>query len=257
MEHLPSEELEIATVTSVINNAFYDDLGIRWYEADDDPVALLRAEAAFRNPMVADWIRDTVGPRVEVLDVACGAGFLSNALALSGHRVVGLDASSDSLRVAREHDGTASVRYEVGDAYRLPYADASFDAVCCMDFLEHVERPQAVIRECARVLRPSGRFFFYTFNRNPLSWLIVIKGVEWFVANTPPNMHVYRLFIKPSELQRMCGDADLRVCNMVGTRPVLSAAFWRLLWTRRVPADFQFALTRSLLISYLGMAVKH
>lgn len=239
----------------MINNAFYDDLDTRWYEADDDPVALLRAEAAFRNPLVGRWIRDAFGERaVDVLDVACGAGFLSNTLALAGHRVVGLDASPRSLDVARAYDRTASVRYVVGDAYRLPFDDAAFDVVCCMDFLEHVSNPARVVAECARVLRPHGRFYFYTFNRNPLSWLIVLKGVEWFVANTPRDMHVYNLFLRPSELRAICAACGLRVTSMIGTRPRLTAAFWRLLLRRRVPRDFTFTTTRSLLMSYLGVA---
>src|SRR6201999_1216443 len=113
------------------------------------------------------------------------------------YRVTGLDASPESLVVAARHDETGSVRYERGDALALPYADASFDAVCAMDFLEHVEEPARVVAECSRVLRPGGLFFFHTFNRSFLAWLVVIKGVEWFVRNTPRDMHVLRLFIPP------------------------------------------------------------
>src|SRR5262249_23890349 len=147
--------------------------------------------------------------------------------------------------------------YDCGDAYNLPYADARFDAVCVMDFLEHVESPERVIAEAARVLQPGGLFFFYTFNRNPLAWLIVIKGVERFVRNTPKNMHLYRLFIKPNELRASCLRHGLIWQSLCGTRPVIfSRAFWQMLRTGRVPPDFQFTFTGSPLISYLGFARK-
>ena len=113
--------------------------------------------------------------------------------------MTGLDASQEALSVAARHDGTARVRYERGDALTLPYPDASFDAVCSLDFLEHVEEPERVVAEVARVLRPGGLFFFHTFNRNFWAWLVIIKGVEWFVRNTPKDLHVLRLFVKPEE----------------------------------------------------------
>jgi 2-polyprenyl-6-hydroxyphenyl methylase/3-demethylubiquinone-9 3-methyltransferase len=192
---------------------------------------------------------------VDVLDLACGGGFLANALALEGHRVVGLDASPGSLEVARAHDRTGTVRYEVGDAYRLPYPDGSFDAVCCMDFLEHVDNPARVVFECARVLRAGGRFYFYTFNRNFLSWLLVIKGVEWVVPNTPPRMHVLRLFLTPREMRAIAEAAGLSEVRFTGTRPAFRSVA-RLVASRRVPRDFRFHLTGSLAISYLGSARK-
>jgi 2-polyprenyl-6-hydroxyphenyl methylase/3-demethylubiquinone-9 3-methyltransferase len=174
----------------VINNAFYDDLGERWYTASDDPVALLRAESRLRVPWVVEKIsRD--GAEACVLDVACGAGFLSNALALKNHQVTGIDLSVQSLAVAEKYDTTKSVTYLAMDAHHLDFPDASFDVVCAMDFLEHVSDRNQVIKEFSRVLKPGGRFFFHTFNRNFLSWLIVIKGVEWFVKNTPDHMHTY------------------------------------------------------------------
>ena len=240
-----------------VNNRIYHELGERWYTAKDDPVALLRAESRGRNDWVAREIQSAFpGDSVRVLDVGCGAGFLSNELARRGFSVWGLDASESSLAVARAYDATGTVRYELGDAYRLPYERESFDIVCAMDFLEHVEEPARVVAEIARVLKPGGRFFFHTFNRNLLSYLVVIKGVEWFVRNTPPDLHVLRLFIKPAELRALCEASGLRVAFLRGFAPKLNRAFWRMLRTGRVEDDFEFDFTRSALTGYAGWAGK-
>ena len=192
-----------------------------------------------------------------MLDVGCGAGFLSNYLAREGFAVTGIDASAASIDVATRHDHSRTARYLVGDAESLPFETSSFDVVCAMDFLEHVERPAAVVAEVARVLKPGGVFFFHTFNRNPLAWLVIIKGVEWFVKNTPRHMHVLRLFIKPRELERMCAVNGLAFRVLRGSEPVVfSWAFWRMLLTRVVPRDFRFRFSKSTLLAYTGYAVR-
>ncbi len=242
-------------VPNPVNNAVYDGLGERWYEAQDDPIALLRAETAHRTPWMIDAIRARFGDGpVRVLDVGCGAGFLANALAAQAMTVTGLDASASSLAVAEQHDATRSVRYEVGDAYRLPYADASFDVVSAMDFLEHVSSPGDVIAEAARVLAPGGLFFFHTFNRTFLSWLVVIKGVEWFVKNTPERLHVHALFRRPDEVSAMCSASGLALREVRGQRPALTWAFFRMLLTGVVPRDFAFRYTSSTATGYMGVA---
>jgi len=245
------------THSSHVNNAIYDELGDRWYSARDDPVALLRAESRLRNPWLADKLSRSHGPAARVLDIGCGAGFLSNYLANAGFEVTGLDASRSSIEVASRHDVTGRAQYVLGDALLRPFADCSFDAVCAMDFLEHVEHPVRAIAEASRVLRPGGTFFFHTFNRNPLAWLVIIKGVEWFVRHTPKDLHVLRLFIKPRELAALCAQHDLWVSELHGSEPVvLSRAFWRMLLTGVVPDDFRFRFTRSTLIAYTGYALR-
>ena len=247
-----------------VDNAIYETLGERWYDAEDDPVALLRAEARLRNPWVAEIIRErrlregrSDETRARVLDIGCGAGFLTNVLARDGHQVTGLDSSPTSLVVAGAHDETHSVRYVTGDALSLPFADGEFDVVCAMDFLEHVEDPARVVAEASRVLAPGGLFFFHTFDRNPLSWLIVIKGVETFVRNVPPDMHVLRLFVKPRELRAMAAAVGLEVDVVRGSGPdPLTRAFWRMVATGRVSSDFRFRFTRTTLLGYMGYAHK-
>lgn len=243
-----------------IDNELYERLGEDWYEARDNPVALLRAESRWRNPWVIEWLRKLQFERSHpprVLDIATGGGFLANALAREGFGVVGIDVSEQSLSIARSRDSTRTVEYLRADALSLPFSDASFDAVCLMDFLEHVEDPEAAIAEATRVLRPAGLLFFHTFNRNWLSWLVVIRGVEWFVRNTPPRMHVLRLFIKPRELIAMLGRQGLDIDELFGSRPcVASRAFWTLLMNGIVPDDFEFRRSASLAMGYTGVATR-
>ena len=241
-----------------VNNDIYHALGERWYKAQDNPVALLRAESRLRNPWSAEQLHARfAGRKLRILDVGCGGGFLSNYLATEGHTVTGLDFAADALRVARQHDATGRVAYIEGNGFRLPFPDGTFDAVCALDFLEHVEQPELAIREAARVLVPGGGFIFYTFNRNWLAWLVAIKGVEWFVPNTPPNLHVLRMFIKPGELTSMCARSGLAVEAVQGMAPVVfSAAFRKLLTHQTVADSFAFRLTRSTRLSYIGFARK-
>jgi len=240
-----------------IDNGIYDRYGERWYTAEDDPVALLRAEARARNAWIISEIARRASGPVRVLDIGCGAGFLTNELVMGDFRVTGVDTSAPALEVARQHDATGRVGYCCGDASSLAFRTASFDAVCAMDFLEHVDDPGRVVREAARALKQHGLFFFYTFNRNFMSWLIVIKGVEWFIRNTPPNMHCLQSFIKPAELKRICRENGLEVIECRGFAPkVFSRAFWKMLATGRIDDRFSFRFTRHTLIGYIGLAIK-
>lgn len=240
-----------------IDNDLYEELGERWYTAKDDPVGLLRAESR----LLADWVLEALaadpGRPAAVLDVACGGGFLANPLARAGHAVTGIDLSRSSLAVARRHDGTGTVRYLAQDARALGFRDGVFDAVCMMDFLEHVADRDAVLGEAARVLKPGGRLYFHTFNRTPAAWLVAIKGVLWAVKNTPRHLHVYHLFLKPEELEAACARHSLAVEAFRGVRArVWSWAFLKLLVTARVGDDFRFGFTRSLRVGYCGQARK-
>ncbi|MBX3159304.1 MAG: bifunctional 2-polyprenyl-6-hydroxyphenol methylase/3-demethylubiquinol 3-O-methyltransferase UbiG [Deltaproteobacteria bacterium] len=236
-----------------IDNGWYADLGARWYTADDTPIALLRAEARHRNPWIARVIGDAP---LEVLDLGCGAGFLANYLGARGHRVTGIDTTAENLRVAEQHDRTRRVVYRVGDARRLPFPDGGFDVACAMDLLEHVEEPEQVIAEASRVLAPSGLFFFHTFNRTWLANLIVIKGVELFVRNTPADLHVLRMFLTPEEVAGMLRAHGLELVELRGSRPRFRWPLWRMLFTGRVGDDFGFTFTSSTRLGFTGIARK-
>lgn len=240
-----------------INNDFYEQLAEGWYTAYDHPVALLRAENAVRTPWVLEEIRRSVKEKASVLDIGCGAGLLSNALAQEGHTVSGIDLSEGSLKVAKKYDATGRVDYRKANAYSLPYPDQSFDAVCAMDVLEHVEEPHLLVAEASRVLKDKGLFFFHTFNRNWLSYLFIIKGVDWFVKNAPKNMHVYPLFIKPQELEEIFETYNLKTETLIGLKPqILTRSFFQMIFTRRVPKDFRFCFSKSIATGYCGIAQK-
>lgn len=239
-----------------VNNGIYDLYGDRWYTAQDDPVALLRAESRVKSEWILDQLKRHHLLGAKILDVGCGAGFLSNKLAVHGHQVFGVDLSATSLQVAKKYDSTRSVVYQMADAYHLPFANSSFDMVTALDFLEHVEEPQKAIQEFSRVLKPGGLFIFHTFNRNWLAGIVIIQLVEWLVKNTPKHMHVLRLFIKPQELESYCKAADMTVLKIEGIRPVISSLTLSSLFTGIVPAGLRFKMTKSLLLSYLGFAVK-
>ena len=240
----------------LINNDFYDFLEDGWYTAYDHPVALLRAENAARLPWIIEAMQKRMGNFAKVLDVGCGAGLLSNPLSLKGYDITGIDLSKESLLCAERFDSSKKVKYLYGNATDLPFDKGSFDVVLAMDILEHVENPKKLIQECARVLKRKGLFFFHTFNKNFFSYLMVIKGVEWFVKNTPKNMHVYNLFIKPKELFEMCQSCDLYADTWIGLRPKFSLSFLKMLLTKQVPDNFNFTLSKSLLTGYMGVAVK-
>lgn len=243
---------------SDIDNSIYHSYGDRWYTAFDDPIALLRSEAKVTGP----WIEKILSKHfsepqsTSVLDIGCGGGFLSNRLAASHYKVTGCDLASESLEVARRHDLTQTVNYITADAYHLPFDNGTFDVVTAMDFLEHVDHPGKVIAEASRVLKPNGLFFFHTFNRNFLSKFVIIKLPEWFVKNTPKNLHVPELFITIDEFRKYNEDSGLTIKEMLGTKPNLTSWTLKSLWTREVPKNFSFSLIKSTKLSYLGYSQK-
>lgn len=241
----------------MINNAFYDDLNDAWYEDECHPIALLRAENAVRNPWILKTVRDYGKKGCRILDIGCGGGLLSNELSRAGHVVTGIDLSQSSLDQAKKRDKSKRVEYIYCNAEKIPFEDETFDVVCAMDFLEHVEKPEAIIQEASRLLKPGGLFFFHTFNRNIWSYLLVIKCVEWLVPNVPRNMHVYNLFIRPDELKSMCLKSGLHMRSIQGLMPDMkSKGFWKSFAKRKISSDFRFVFTPSIKVGFVGFACK-
>ncbi len=239
-----------------VNNAFYDDLGDRWFEGDDHAIALLRVEGILKRAYLAEvFERHGIRPGARVLDVACGAGLIALPLAEQGYRVDGVDLSEPSLDAARGR-APAGATFRLGDATDLDADDASYDAVLLFDMLEHVEDPARVIAEAGRVIRPGGVVLFNTFNRTPLAWLVAVHGFKFVVRDAPDHIHVWRLFLPPSTLRDYARAAGLAVEEVRGVRPRLDGALVRSVLRRRLDPDFQFVTTGSQAVGYMGVAVR-
>ena len=195
--------------------ARFDAVAARWWDPDGEMRPLHDL-----NPVRLAYVEaDGALAGREVLDVGCGGGLLSEAMARRGARVTGLDLAADVLAVARSHAGNAGVDV----SYRLETAEdharhraAHYDIVTCMEMLEHVPDPASVVRACATLARPGGRVFFSTINRNPKSFLFAIVGAEYVLRLLPRGTHEYAKFITPSELMRHCRAAGLDPDDLTG-----------------------------------------
>ncbi len=157
----------------------------------------------------------------DVLDLGCAGGFMAEAMARRGAQVIGIDPAAGAIEAARQHASSEGlpIRYDVGVGEALPYADAGFDAVVCVDVLEHVANLPRVLAEMARVLRPGGLFLFDTINRNPLARLATITIAEDVLRLLPRGTHDPAMFIKPRELRAALQNAGLVPGPMTGLGP--------------------------------------
>ena len=241
----------------MMNNTLYSNLKDLWYTSQNHSISLLRAENATRIPWIVKQVTRHFWNKAHILDVGCGAGWLSNSLALHGYEITGVDSAASNLNIALKHDATRGVKYLIAEPEKLPFPDASFDVVCAMEILEHVQDPHQIVKEASRTLKPGGLFLFHTYNRNLLTYAFAIKCMNWFVRNAPRNQHLHNRFIKPKELIQMCHQYHLKIDHMLGFQPCIwSSAFWKLLKTRIIPADLEFTFCNSLSIGYSGAAKK-
>ena len=156
-----------------------------------------------------------------VLDLGCAGGFMAEALAARGAHVTGIDPAADAIDAARAHARATGLRigYDVGVGEALPYDDSSFDAIVCVDVLEHVADLNKVLSEVARTLRPGGVFLFDTINRNLLARLATITLAEDILRLLPRGTHDPAMFIKPRELRAAMQGAGLVPGAMTGLGP--------------------------------------
>jgi len=154
-----------------------------------------------------------------VLDVACGGGILSEAMAALGGDVTGIDAGVAPLAVARHHlrESNLHIEYQLATAeeYAATHADR-FDVVTCLELLEHVPQPSSVVRSCKEMVKPGGDVIFATLNRNPKSYLFAIIGAEYVLKLVRKGTHTYRKFVKPAELESWGAACGLRLRNLTG-----------------------------------------
>jgi 2-polyprenyl-6-hydroxyphenyl methylase / 3-demethylubiquinone-9 3-methyltransferase len=204
----------------------FSKLAHRWW----DPAGEFRPLHEI-NPLRLDWIaRHARLEGAAVLDVGCGGGILAEAMARRGAKVTGIDLSEKALRVAQLHlhESQLQIHYEMTSADELAAAQAGkFDVVTCMELLEHVPEPAAMVAACARLVRPGGQVFFSTINRNPKSYLFAVIGAEYVLNLLPKGTHDYMRFIKPSELSRWSRDAGLRTDELIGmTYNPITRRYW-------------------------------
>ena len=196
--------------------AKFSDLAHRWWDKDGEFRPLHQI-----NPLRLDWLSQLCPLQgKQVLDVGCGGGILADAMARKGAQVLGIDLASKPLRVAELHAleaNTPRVSYREVSAESLAAEQpASFDAVTCMEMLEHVPDPASIVRACATLVRPGGWVFFSTLNRNPKSFLFAIVGAEYLLNLLPRGTHGYAKLIRPSELARHCRASGLELLHTRG-----------------------------------------
>ena len=193
----------------------FNALASRWW----DPQGPQKALHAL-NPARLDYVAARTPLRdARVLDVGCGGGLLSEALAQRGAQVTAIDLAPDLLQVARLHGLETGTRvdYRLSSVETLASGEAgAYDAVTCMEMLEHVPDPASVIAACATLLRPGGRLFVSTLNRTPAAFALAIVGAEYVMRMLPRGTHQYRDFIRPSELGAWLREAGLLLEDVSG-----------------------------------------
>lgn len=180
-----------------------------------------------------------------VIDVGCGGGILSEALAKSGAHVTGIDMGEMPLDIAKLHamEGGLEIHYEQSTAEEMAASHTgAFDAVTCLEMLEHVPDPAAIIQACADLVKPGGDVFFSTLNRHPKAYLLAVLGAEYVMNMLPKGTHDYKRFIRPAELASWCRQAGLHVNDITGMS--------------YNPLSRTFSLTRDVKVNYLVHCTK-
>jgi len=193
----------------------FSDLAHRWW----DPTSEFRPLHEI-NPLRLEWINARVPLAGKtVVDIGCGGGILAESIAKKGATVTGIDLSEKALKVADLHslESGVAVRYELIAAEELAAREAGkYDVVTCMEMLEHVPDPAAIVKACATLVKPGGHVFFSTLNRNPKSYLFAILGAEYILRLLPRGTHDYAKFITPAELSQHSRNAGLQVDALKG-----------------------------------------
>ncbi|MFA5914834.1 MAG: bifunctional 2-polyprenyl-6-hydroxyphenol methylase/3-demethylubiquinol 3-O-methyltransferase UbiG [Burkholderiales bacterium] len=195
--------------------AKFSELAHRWWDPSSEFKPLHEI-----NPLRLGWIDGIAALKGKsVVDVGCGGGILAEAMAKLDARVKGIDLSEKALKVAMLHllESRLDVNYEEISAEHLAEREpGQYDALTCMEMLEHVPDPASTVDACAKLVKPGGHVFFSTINRNPKSYLFAVIGAEYVLRLLPRGTHEYAKFLKPSELARYCRAAGLTLKSVIG-----------------------------------------
>jgi len=196
--------------------AKFGALAHRWWDPQSDFKPLHQI-----NPLRLGWIERVAGGLTgkRVLDVGCGGGILTEAMAQHGALVTGIDLSDKALGVAQLHklESGATAEYRLIAAEELAAeAPATFDVVTCMEMLEHVPQPKSTVAACATLAKPNGIVVFSTLNRNPKSYLFAILGAEYVLNLLPRGTHDWAKFLRPAELAAFARRASLDLTDLIG-----------------------------------------
>jgi 2-polyprenyl-6-hydroxyphenyl methylase/3-demethylubiquinone-9 3-methyltransferase len=193
----------------------FNDLATGWWDPEGQSKPLHEL-----NPIRVGYIaKRTTLPSAKVVDVGCGGGILSEALAQKGALVTGIDMAEQSLQIAQLHaiENGLDIDYQQRTAEDMAANHAGeFDAVTCLEMLEHVPDPSSIIQACADLVKPQGDIFFSTLNRHPKAYLLAVLGAEYVMKMLPKGTHDYSRFIRPSELAAACRQAGLKVRDIRG-----------------------------------------
>lgn len=223
--------------------AKFSDLAHRWWDMDGEFRSLHQI-----NPLRLEWINGLCPLKGQlVLDVGCGGGILTDAMARTGALVTGIDLATKALRVAELHAleaQTQNVQYREISAEALAVQQpGSFDIVTCMEMLEHVPDPASVVQACATLVKPGGWVFFSTLNRSPKSFWFAIVGAEYVLNLLPRGTHEYAKMIRPSELANYCRSANL---DLRHTRGMVYNPLTRRYWlSADTSVNYLFATQKS------------
>jgi len=193
----------------------FSELAHRWW----DPTSEFRPLHEI-NPLRLEWINAKVplaGKRV--IDIGCGGGILAESMARKGANVTGIDLSEKALKVADLHslESGVNVRYKLIAAEAMAAEEAGqYDVVTCMEMLEHVPDPSAIVQACAALVKPGGHIFMSTLNRNPKAYLFAVLGAEYILRLLPKGTHDYDKVITPAELSQFARSAGLDIHGMRG-----------------------------------------